>query len=275
MPLIDQQRLFAGAAGDRDVAVPAIFLDVFGRKPIALAEIVPVELVALAIGPHLGGATDPSLFAGALDEAAGIFGAGLTDVEGEDQLGRRAIELGRGAAQFGQRGFRIIVARHERDGSNLRALRQCDRVEDTLAQPDFGRDGEIGHRDLGHLPPLSAIAGAVGEIGLALAEAAGLIDQPFPIAATRQREAHRGRADAELLILIPFLRIGPPQALQIEAAGMEEIGISRGVRIGLGLDVALRPIVENVGVEFLDVAFPAAPIDAAAFQHPGLVRPGP
>ncbi len=79
---------------------------------------------------------------------------------------------------------------------------------------------------------MAVVAGAGGEIGLAR-EAACLIDQPLPPAAVRQRESHGGGADAELTILIEFLRIGAAQILKIEPAHPAQVKICRRVRVGI------------------------------------------
>jgi hypothetical protein len=185
--------------------------------------------VVLAHGQR--GAGVPAVVAGLLHKLAVALGAGGANVEGKDDL-RAAVRLVRGGdmrAQLAQELGRIVVRRHRR-GRALARLFEGPGIEDALGKPDAGRVGEVFHGQVGPEPRLPLVGLARGEMGLAV-KPAGLVDQAFPPASARQREADGGRADAPPLVAEIFLRIGIAHAHEVEPARIGQIGIGGGMGV--------------------------------------------
>lgn len=148
-----------------------------------------------------------------------------------------------------------------------------DGVEDALDDPQLIDRGELHRR---RAPPLAAVAAA--EVGLLLAEAGGLIDQPFPPHASAQGEAHGGGGGINLGIEEALLGVPALDALELEAAAHAQVGIGhrraalRLARGGWQVGEALAPGIEQLGEQLFHVDLAAALVLAAALHHPGRVR---
>ena len=142
-----------------------------------------------------------------------------------------------------------------------------DGIEDALDDPQFLQGGQpfLHHRGS---PPHAGIAVAGLESRLLLAEAMRPVDQPFPEHPFVQGEAHRGGAGLDLDVVEILLRVQPAHTRQIEAAVVLQVGVGGSVGILVGLLEPLGPVVEEIGVQILDVPLaPAFLLASALISH--------
>ena len=272
-PLMEEERLLRRAGGEEQRAAPAVLVQVLGREATAKVQVVPVHLAPGRLG-DLRGRGGPAVLARALNLLADAGAPRPVAVEREDQLGPVAaclLHLGPDAGE----GVLGVVAAGELGGRGDRRLTQRQGVEDALGDPDLIRSREAGVAVVGVRPPLAAVRAARSEARLHVAEAARAVDEALPPAAAGDGEAHGRGAFAQARVPVLLLGVGGPQAADLQAARMVEVGVGGGVRVGLALLEPVRPALEDVGEELLDVAFPAAPVEPVAADDPGMLLGGP
>ncbi|MCY1523915.1 hypothetical protein D9M68_588290 [compost metagenome] len=149
-------------------------------------------------------------------------------------------------------------------------VEQGDGVENALDNPELLHLEQI---HAGRAPPHTLVAGPGLEARLLLAEAVGAVDQPFPVAAFLQGEAHRGRAFAQLAG--PEMLLAEPALDKLQAKAPGELQVSAGGGVGLLVRgrYPVAPVVEQILVQLLHMPLLAALALAAAVHRPGRVGP--
>ncbi|MCY1540934.1 hypothetical protein D9M68_766020 [compost metagenome] len=148
-------------------------------------------------------------------------------------------------------------------------MQQGDGVEDPLDDPEFADLQQVQAR---RHPQLALVAVGLLEVSLAV-ESRRPIDQPFPVAALRHGEAHRGTAGA--CLAVPEILLGVPalDQAQVEAAVEAQVGVDRRGGLLLCGRSPIAPVLEQIGEQILDVKLRAA-FAASAGHHPGVERVG-
>ncbi|MCY1407269.1 hypothetical protein D9M71_225650 [compost metagenome] len=274
VPVVHQQRLLGRALGDQQRTLMAGGLQVLLELVVpgglvvdehpALVQVVPVGLAVAALGDlcRLAGIAE---LARLLHPAAGVaVGAGFV-VQGPDQFRQFAAATGR---QLAQRLLGKGIGAHCRNGGQA-VVQQRYGVEDALDDPQFLGFQQV---DAGGTPPDAARAASLLEPCFLLAKAPRSIDQPFPVPTFCQGETHCGAAFIDIGVPVVFLGVPALDQRQIEAAGVAQVGLCRGRWLLVGNRRALAPVVEQLGVELLDVPALAAFALPAAADEPGGVR---
>ncbi len=279
VPLVHQQALFLGRLGQQQGALVAglghVQLDALGAllgavdEGPALVQVVPVDLLGAALRDDSRLALEAQR-AGLLRPTAHV---GLGDrlvIQRPHQARQALVRLLAGLLEGLERLLGQRRAAHHRDGRGV-VVQQGDRVEDALDDVQLLDLAQVERR---RAPPDALVAFARLEAGLLLAEALRTVDQPFPVAALFQREAHRRAAGVDVAAPVVLLAVPAGDQLQAKAAGELQVGAGCGHRVLGGGRGSLAPVVEQVVIQLFDVDAVTTFFRTAADQHPGRVVEG-